>query len=480
MSREDTKEIVILGGSFAGLSAAHRFLKETVHTLRKTRTAPQYRVTLVSPSTHLYWNIGAPRGVVSSTWLEQKNLFVPITPAFSAYKASQFQFIQGSAESVDLTARTVTVALHQPDKNGRKKDQAKVSQEKGQNRWSTDSKGSKSIVTKTISFHALIIATGTSAVDPLFSLHGTHEDTIRAMDAFHQALPNAESVIVAGGGPTGVETAGQLATFFNRPSKQGNGPFRKAMDLRPRLLKGRLARQPMPLRRPKTITLISGNERLLPKLPEALSVNAEKNLEALGVHIIHNTRVISSTTTPGGKTRVALNNDITIAADLFIAATGVMPNSNFLPPEILDASGYVSTDPQLLRVLNAGERVYCVGDCATYSKNYILDVYEAVPVLMHNMRNDLLAWELITQNPYGGKEKEIDLLRDNDLPYNQNPTETQLIPMTRWGGVGVLYGIKLPSFMVYLMKGRDYRVGKAMLVAGQGHNPYAPDTYIYK
>ena len=46
------------------------------------------------------------------------------------------------------------------------------------------------------------------------------------------------------------------------------------------------------------------------------------------------------------------------------------------------------------------------------------------------------------------------------------------------GGVGVLYNIKLPSFAVWWMKGRDYRTCKARLVAGQGHNPYAPETYI--
>lgn len=482
MARENTLDIVVLGGSFAGISAAHHFLKDTIKDLRQTRTAPQYRVRLISPSTHLYWNIGAPRGIVSSTWLDQDDLFVPIIPAFSRYHADRFEFLQGTATAVDFSARRVTVAKHQPnaESNGQHGRQPSSASQDSQNRWSTGSKDSKNSQSQSIPFHALIIATGTSAVDPLLSLHGTHEDTIRELDYFHQKLNNAESVIVAGGGPSGVEAAGQLATFFNRPSKQGDGPFRKAMRLRPRLLKGRLSRQPLALRRPKTITLISGNERLLPKLPEKLGTTAEKKLESLGVHIIHNTRVMSAIPTPGGKTRVVLNNDITIAADLYVAAVGVEPNTKFLPPECLDASGYVSTDPQFLRVLRGGERVYCVGDCANYSKNYILDVYEAVPVLMHNLRNDLLAWELRAHNPYGGKEQEIADLEADDRAYQQNPTDSQLIPITRWGGVGVLYSMALPSWMVYLMKGRDYRVSKAKLVAGQGHNPYAPDTYIYK
>lgn len=477
MTRETTLDIVILGGSFAGISAAHHFLKDTVDKLRITRTAPQYRVVLISPSTHIYWNIGAPRGLVSSTWLPQKDLFVPIIPAFRRYPTNRFHFIQATATSVDFSARRVHIELHNPDAQARENRQTSVD---SQIRWSTGSKGSHGSVNQSIPFHALIIATGTYAEDPKLSLHGAHEDTMAALDAFHEKVNHAEGIIIAGGGPSGVETAGQLASYFNRPSKTNKGPVTTLINSRPNLLKGRLSRQSLATRKPKTITLISGNDRLLPKLPPALGVDAEKKLEKLGVHIIHATRVSSALQTGGGKMRVMLNNDITLTADLYIAATGVRPNTHFLPPELLDASGYVGTDPALLRVLRGGPHVYCVGDVASYSKNYILDVYEAVPVLMHNMRNDLLAWELRAQNPYGGKEEEIRALEANDVKYIQNPTDSQLMPITRWGGVGVLYGMKLPGWMVYAMKGRDYRVGKAKLVAGQGHNPYAPDTYIYK
>ncbi|KAF2096066.1 FAD/NAD(P)-binding domain-containing protein [Rhizodiscina lignyota] len=479
MSRETTKDIVILGGSFAGISAAHHFLKDTVDKLRVTRTAPSYRVVLISPSTHIYWNIGAPRGIVSPTWLPQNDLFVPIIPAFRRYPINRFHFIQGTATSVDMFARRVHVELHTPRAAGDHKPRGSVD---SQNRWSTGSKGSKGSVTQSIEFHALIIATGTYAEDSLYSLHGPHDDTLAALNEFHNAIPNAEGIIVAGGGPSGVETAGQLATYFNRPSRTNRGPITALMNARPKFLKGRLSRHELSTRKPKTITLISGNDRLLPRLPLALGQQAEKSLESLGVHIIHNTRVVSAAQTPGGKMRVVLNNDITITADLYVAATGVRPNTNFLPPEMLDASKYVSTDPNYLRVTRPppGGMVYCIGDCATYSKNYILDVYEAVPVLMHNLRNDLLVWELRDQNPYGGKEEEIAALQEADMRYVQNPTDSQLMPITRWGGVGVLYGMKLPGWMVYAMKGRDYRIAKAKLVAGQGHNPYAPDTYIYK
>ncbi len=486
MSRDNTLDIVILGGSYAGISVAHHFLKDTINKLRVTRTAPSYRIILISPSTHIYWNIGAPRGIVSPTWLPQDELFVPIIPAFRRYSAHRFQFIQGTATSVDFSAREVHVQLHSPsDGEAAAQERKKSTATTGsasENRLSTGSKSSRAKGMQAIPFHALVIATGTHAKDDLLSLHGAHEHTVAALDKFHKVLPNAEGIIVAGGGPSGVEISGQLATYFNRLSRTNRekGPLTSILNARPNFLKGRLSRQPREHRKPKTITLISGNERLLPRLPLAVGTAAEKKLEVLGVHIIHNTRVVSALTTPACTTRVVLDNDITITADLYVAATGVAPNTSFLPPELLDAGGCVSTDPQRLRVLRGGPRVYCLGDCASYSKNYILDVYEAVPVLMHNMRNDLLAWEVRAHNPYGGREADIAAYESQDVEYVQNPTDSQLMPITRWGGVGVLYGIRLPSWMVWYMKGRDYRTGKAKLVAGQGHNPYAPDTYIYK
>jgi hypothetical protein len=57
--------------------------------------------------------------------------------------------------------------------------------------------------------------------------------------------------------------------------------------------------------------------------------------------------------------------------------------------------------------------------------------------------------------------------------YVQNPTDTQLMPIKRFGGVGVIYGWRVPSIMVYLLKGWTYKVGKAKKGAvGRGKNPY--------
>ncbi|KAK3078763.1 hypothetical protein LTS18_006669, partial [Coniosporium uncinatum] len=337
---------------------------------------------------------------------------------------------------------------------------------------------------------------------PLYSLHGPHESTLAALDEFHERVAKAESIIIAGGGPSGVETAGQLATYFNRNNKnagsvgqpdikpadsEDRAPSSVATTKRDSKFSIRPKSSPASPKqdcKPKVITLISGNERLLPRLPVNIGDAAETKLKKLGVHILHDRRVLTSQELPtssGTKTRCVLNDTTSIAADIYIAATGVYPNTAYLPTELLDASGYINVDPQYLRVEGSvGDRVFAIGDCANYSKNYVLDVYEAVPILLHNLRNDLWEYELRLQNPYGGQAIEREIEQLTDQVYTQNPTDTQLVPITRYGGVGIMFGWKLPSLVVHLMKGRDYRIGKARMVANQGHNPYAPDTYVYR
>lgn len=130
---------------------------------------------------------------------------------------------------------------------------------------------SKGSTVRTLKYHALIFAMGSSSDSPLLSLYGPHEKTQAALDGFHKRLRNANSVVVGGGGASGVETAGQLAVYFN--------------DTPPKSLLARLRirKAPDPLacdppRKPKTITLISGHEWLFPNLAPTYGKKVEKKL----------------------------------------------------------------------------------------------------------------------------------------------------------------------------------------------------------
>jgi hypothetical protein len=309
-------------------------------------------------------------------------------------------------------------------------------------------------------------------------------------------------------------------------------------------------------------------------LPADVAQKAERKLKKLGVHIIHNVREISHTANIDGSTSCILNSDMTINSDLYVSAKGVFPNTRFLPDHVRDRNGYVVTERETLRVYgrDVGERVYAIGDCANYSKNYILDVYEAVPCLMKNLRNDLVAHEyrlqtiisvanlgrfvknvptseqqhtpkhaqsrrhselietprpaspalpltpipstyfprlsiptppstsglsdrrsgsfqpIFSMSPTASipppssiplssllttEEARSKIAALEDACYHQKSTASNLVPISRWGGVGVLSDWKVPSLLVYLFKGRSFSIGKAEGVVKKGRNPFA-------
>jgi hypothetical protein len=78
--------IVVLRASFAWVSVGHAFLETTLAQLRTTSKAPDYRLILVSQSTHFYWNIGAPHALVAPGLMKQDDLFIPTEPGFLRHK----------------------------------------------------------------------------------------------------------------------------------------------------------------------------------------------------------------------------------------------------------------------------------------------------------------------------------------------------------------------------------------------------------
>jgi NADH dehydrogenase FAD-containing subunit len=76
------KKIVILGGSYAGISAAHRLLKQAVKT-------GNCKVILVTPNTHMYWSLASARGLVPGQ-LSDEQLFRPIADGFKQYSVCTF------------------------------------------------------------------------------------------------------------------------------------------------------------------------------------------------------------------------------------------------------------------------------------------------------------------------------------------------------------------------------------------------------
>ncbi|KAF1358884.1 FAD/NAD(P)-binding domain-containing protein [Lizonia empirigonia] len=393
-----TETILILGGSFAGISAAHYALKHTIPQLPQKENVT-YNVTLVNPSKDLFWRFAAPRALVSKRMMPRDQIFYPIEPAFT-YAFPKFKFVQGTATRVDSAGQSVSVETVDGEQ-------------------------------QSIPYAALIIATGFSTPSPLFT-QATDRAALEALyDSFQKGLKTAKTVIIGGGGPIGVETAGEVAEILNgRPGFMGAAP-----------------------KNPKAqVTLVCADKKLLPVLRESIGKTAEGFLQKLGCSVIYNTCVVSTnkaSSEAGAKTQVELSTGETLEADIYIDATGIKPNTSFLPKDWLDKRERVACNPNSLRVEHesAGPRVYVVGDVGSYTRGGVMDLILAVPVVMTNLKQDLTTH--LDGTVFAG-----------DRHYEPNLKEQQICPIGTQKGVGAFNGFKVPSQMVWMIKGRDYLISQ--------------------
>ncbi|KAJ5958843.1 uncharacterized protein N7479_005993 [Penicillium vulpinum] len=374
------KNLVILGSSYGGISTAHYLLK---HVVPKLPNKESYQVILVSTSSQAICRPACPRALISDHMFPKEKLFVSVPQQFEQYPNDTFRFIQGTATALDHADRHVT----------RKLDTMRLS-------------------------------------SPLQGLNGDSESLRESWNTFRAALPNAKHIVIVGGGPTGVETAGELGEYLN----------------------GRAGWFSSKLENPKVpITLVTG-AKILPVLRPAIVKKAEEFLAQVGVTVLKGSRV-ATVSPPDAGTESALTTNATVTledgktfgADLYIPATGAAPNTRFVHESLLTDSGLVETNVFTLRVDKAGPRVYAVGDVGSHARPAVHNILNTVPTLCANIKRDLLIAEGMEESAVG-----------TDRVFKEDTRETQLVPIGKSKGVGTAMGWQLPSLLVWLIKGRDY------------------------
>ncbi|KAL4783758.1 hypothetical protein BJX76DRAFT_329000 [Aspergillus varians] len=398
------KTILILGGAYIGISTAHYTLK---HVLPRLPSPESYQIVLVSTSKELACRPGFPRALIADSFFDQSKLFLSLEEQFRAYDEKSFKFVHGRAKSLDHENRTVTV------------DQI--------------TGGNDQTAEIHIEYHALVIGTGSSTPSPLLGLNSSGRDAItKHWSAVRAALPSAKTIVIGGGGPVGVETAGELGEHLNGRawwfSSKLSDPTVK-------------------------ITVVTSGAQILPYLRPAIAQTAEGFLAKLGVSVLKNVKVETVSPPDAGtgeqvtaKTEVKLSNGDTLQADLYIPAYGGTPNTSFVDESLKTPDGRVMTNAQTLRVDKAGPRVYAAGDASDYARPAIHIIHEAIPVLASNLKRDLLV-------------EAGQAVPGEDRLFKADERETQLVPIGQSKGVGSALGYKMPSFLVWLIKGRDYMVG---------------------
>ena len=250
----------------------------------------------------------------------QKQVFQEIQPGFKHYPRSSFELIVGAASALDTTAKTVTI---------------------------TTASGESSQP-----YDILVIATGTRAQGdlPWKASLGGYQATKDALHKYREQVKGAKSIVIAGGGPTGVEAIGELGYEFGKS---------------------------------KEITLITAAPELCDDcLPVNIARGAEKELRKLGVKIIKGVKV-TSTATADGKTELVLDNGEKKLVDLYLPTVGLIPNNEFIPKTLLDNQGYVIVD-EFLRVKGV-ENVWAVGDISNADPSQFVYLQKQVPAATKNL-----------------------------------------------------------------------------------------------
>ena len=177
------KSVLILGGSFAGVSTVHRILKQA------GKQGASVKVTLVSPNSHFYWNLAVPRALIPGQIPDEK-IFQSIAEGFKQYPAGQFEFIVASAKNLDVENKKVELEFF-------------------------GSAGGR-----TLDYDFLVLATGTQtkAETPLKTIFST-EATKERLHGLQAEINKAKTIVLAGAGPTGVEIAGELAFEYGQRKK---------------------------------------------------------------------------------------------------------------------------------------------------------------------------------------------------------------------------------------------------------------------
>lgn len=356
------KEIVILGANFTGIATVRDALKidKTAH------------LTVISPSTHAFFNPSVPRALVNPKYPSQ--MVFELKETFAKEIAEKrLTLIQGKAVKSNFATNEVTYI----------------------------SKGQE----KVVKYDLLVLATGSRTENKALKLHENHEETLTHLQDAAAKAKAAKTIVVAGGGPTGVETAGELKE--NYPNAE--------------------------------VTLYTGSKGPLESFNKINA--ATKKLNALGVKTINNVRITSYEETSDEKTKLVLSDGKTKVVDFYFPAVGVIPNTEYIDSGFLDKDGFVVVEPTLL--VKGTKNVMVVGDLLSGSPCTVVDYAFCQKAVIISTLKHVLTGSIPSKK------------------YSASKSTTVFVPISSKAGVGLMFGWSVPNFMVVQGKSKHFLLPNA-------------------
>ncbi|KAF7645564.1 hypothetical protein LDENG_00201860 [Lucifuga dentata] len=351
--------VVVVGGGFGGIAAAQQLKYRGIS------------FTLVDLKDAFHHNVAALRASVQKGFA--KRTFIPYAATFGD------SFLQGRVERVDTERQTVIL-------------------EDG----------------KEIQYSHLILSTGTDGPFPgKFNTLVSCQTAIQRYEDLVEEIQEAESVLVVGGGSTGVEMAAEIKTEY---------PDKKVV-----LIHARIG---------------LADAELLPSVrQQAKQVLQEKGVELVLGQKVSNLSELQLNVTRRN-TLVTMDTGSSLTTDLIICCTGLRINSAAYASSFsgsLAENGALQVNQHLQ--VDGFSNVYAVGDCANINEPkmaYHASLHAAVAV--SNIVNSVT-------------EKELTSYHTGNL--------TMLLAMGHDDGVGQVNGCRLPRSLVALGKSRDLLLWKS-------------------
>lgn len=365
VSIDENVHVVIVGGGFGGIAAAQHL---------KHHGVPFMLIDVLDAFHH---NVAALRASVQAGFAKQT--FIPYKETFG------LNFLKGHVMKIDTETQTVVLD------NG-----------------------------KQVRYSHLILCTGTSGQFPgKHNSVDTYQSAIQKYEDFVKVIQEANTVVVVGGGTTGVEMAAEIRTEFTDKKVILIHPREEVAD--PDLL-------PSVKEQAKQVLLEKGVELLLGQ--------KVTNLDELELNVCRKGMVVKT------------NKNEQVTADLIICCTGNKINSEAYRSSLtasMAESGALKVNQHLQ--VEGFDNVYAVGDCANLDEPklaYHAGLHAAVAAT--NIINSLTG-------------KRLTSYRTGNV--------TMLIAMGKDSGVGQFNGHKLPRFLVTKGKSQSLLLWKSWREMGQ-------------
>ncbi|CAL8360873.1 unnamed protein product [Boreogadus saida] len=357
--------VVVVGGGFGGIAAAQQLKSSGV------------RFTLIDLKDAFHHNVGALRASVQDGFAQKT--FIPYAETFGE------SFTQGRVVLVEPEGQRVVL-------------------EDGQE----------------VLYSHLILCTGTEGPFPgKYTSPSSTQTAVQRYQDLLQQIQAAGSVLVVGGGVTGVEMAAEIKTEF---------PDKKVVLVHSRI----------PLGDPGLLASVrqQAKEVLMEKGVELVLGQKLLGLEGVELNVTQRNQLLTT------------DRGTEIGADLVISCTGQRVNSAAYASGLADwvaEDGSLKVNPHLQ--VGSHPNIYAIGDCANIQEPkmaYHAGLHAAVAV--SNITNSLSGKDLCTYS---------------------TGSVTMLVALGRDAGVGQFNGCRLPRIAVVLGKSKDLLLWKSWRDMGQ-------------